>query len=487
MRYVSVLVSMALMSACSSQPAPPAAQSAAPATIPITTKSDEARAHFDKGHMLFENLRQAEAVAELDQAVKLDPDFLSARMLRGVVTPGPDGVKELDAAVALAGSLPEAERLYIAGAAAVRHGEFEKAEASVTRLTELAPGDARAFYALGQVQLFAQKYADAAAALRKATELNPSSGGAQNMLGYAALRQGDTAGAIAAFEQYTRILPQEPNSHDSLGEALLAAGRFTDAEAAFQKSLDLSPQFWAAHEGIAYARSYAGDWAGGRAAFTKGKDTATRWPDKMQMEDGLVAAAAAQREFAQALRILDALEKTPGPQPSDLALVPLRRGLVYIDWGRPRQALAPLNTAIATADSGTLPPDLIRTLKREGLRLRAMAETGLGDAAAAEKTSAALDAEAAAHRDDVLLQSAMHQGRAMMLVAKGDVKAAQAEFSQCSQEDLICLWQAVVAADKAGDKTTAASTRDAVLKVYRRDPAGLVLRSRLASAPATRS
>ncbi len=200
MRFVSVLVSMALTAACSSQPAPPpAAQSAAPATIPITTKSDEARAHFDKGHMLFENLRPADAVAELDQALKLDPDFVSARMLRGVVTPGPDGVKELEAAVVGAGSLPEAERLYIEGAAAVRRGDFEKAQASVKRLVELAPGDARAFYALGQVQLFGQKYAEAATALRKATELNPSAGGAQNMLGYAALRQGDTAGAIAAF------------------------------------------------------------------------------------------------------------------------------------------------------------------------------------------------------------------------------------------------------------------------------------------------
>ena len=85
------------------------------------------------------------------------------------------------------------------------------------------------------------------------------------------------------------------------------------------------------------------------------------------------------------------------------------------------------------------------------------------------------------------LQSAMHQARAMMLVAKGDVKAAQAEFSQCSQEDLICLWQAAVAANKGGDKATAASTRDAVLKVYRRDPGGLVLRSRLGGAPAARS
>jgi tetratricopeptide (TPR) repeat protein len=176
--------------------------------------------------------------------------------------------------------------------------------------------------------------------------LNPTAGGAQNMLGYAALRQGDTAGAIAAFEQYAKILPQEPNAHDSLGEALLGAGRFQEAEAAFQKSLEVSPQFWAAHEGMAYTKLYRGDWAGGTAALVKAKETATRWADKIQVDDELVAVAAAQRNTAQALKMIDAIEKTVGPQPSDVAFEPLRRGMVLLDAGRAKEALAPIATAL---------------------------------------------------------------------------------------------------------------------------------------------
>ena len=130
----------------------------------------------------------------------------------------------------------------------------------------------------------------------------------------------------------------------------------------------------------------------------KAKETATRWADKIQMDDELVAVAAAQRNTAQALKLLDAIEKTVGPQPSDVAFVPLRRGQVLLDAGRAQEALAPIAAALTAADSGTLPPGLSRNLRREALRARVTAEAQTSDVAAAQKTSAALDADAAARR-----------------------------------------------------------------------------------------
>ena len=251
MKAALLVLATVVLTGCSSQtPTPPAA---APATtIPVTSKSPEAVSHFHKGQELFDNLRTTEAAAEFEQALKLDPDFALARASHGFATPGPAGLKEIEAAAAASASLPEAERLAIEGALAFRRGDIAKARATSTRLVELVPGDWRAHYQLGQQLLAEQRYSDAVPALRKATELNPNAGAAHNMLGYAALRQGDADSAIAAFQQYVRIMPQEPNPQDSLGEALLAAGRFKESEAAFQKALELSPQFWNAHEGIAY-------------------------------------------------------------------------------------------------------------------------------------------------------------------------------------------------------------------------------------------
>jgi tetratricopeptide (TPR) repeat protein len=305
------------------------------------------------------------------------------------------------------------------------------------------------------------------------------------MLGYAALRQRDTDGAIAAFTEYARLLPQEPNPPDSLGEALLAAGRFQEAETAFQKALTLSPQFWTAHQGMAYARFYAGDWAGGRDALAAAKAAATRVSDKIAMETEMAAAAVAQKNTAEALRILDAAAKTEGAQPADLALIPVQRAMTLITAGRTREALEPIALALRNAEGGQLPPGLSRTLRRDGLRARITAEAQLRDAAGAQKSSAALDTEASSQADDPLAQSAMHFGRGMLAIAQGDVAAARGHFDQCSPDDGLCKWQGVLAAEKAGDKAGATAAREQLLRIYQRDPVHLIIRSRLAGPPAT--
>ncbi len=483
MKTTLIVIGAALLTGCSPPPAsPPASQqpTASSTTISMTSKSPEAVAHFQKGEMLLDNLRTAEAAEEFSQALKLDPDFVLARAYHGQATPGPDGLKEIESARAAAGSLPEAERTLIEGIAANRRGDFANARVAYTRLTELAPGDWRGHFALGQRLLGDQKYSEAVQTLKKATDLNPNAGGAQNMLGYAALRQRDTEGAIAAFTEYARILPQEPNPQDSLGEALLAAGRFKESEAAFQKALELSPQFWNAHEGIAYARFYSGDWRGGRDALTKAKAAATRRIDKISVDDEMAAAAVAQGNTAEALRVLDEAEKTAGAQTSEIAFIPVRRALTLVAAGRAREALAPIAAALKTADSGELPPGFSRNLRREALRVRIAAEAQMADAAAAQKTSAALDQEASSRPDDPVAQTAMHYGQGQLAMARADAAGARAHFDQCSVEDEMCKWQAVVAAEKSGDKAGATAAREQLLKIYARDPGHLIMRTRLA-------
>ena len=481
MKRIFVVAVASLLTGCSSQPASTQGQkpAATVTTIPTTSKSSEAVTHFQKGEALLDNLRTEEAAEEFSQALKLDPDFQLARAYHGQATPGPDGLKEIESAKQSAASLPEAERVLIEGIAANRRGDLADARASFTHLTELVPGDWRGHYLLGQQLVNEQKYADAAQALKKATGLNANAGGAQNMLGYAALRQGDVDGAIAAFSEYARILPQEPNPQDSLGEALLGAGRFKESEAAFQKALELSPQFWNAHEGIAFARFYAGDWAGGRDALAKAKAAATRRIDKISVDGEMAVAAAAQRNTAEALRIVDAAEKTEGAQPSEVAFFPVTRALVLIDAGRARDALAPVTAALKTAESGELPPGMSRNLRRGALRARITAETQMRDVAAAKQTSAALDQDASSRADDPGAQSAMHYGRGQLALAQGDAAAARAHFDQCSREDETCKWQGVLAAEKAGDKAGAAAAREQFLKIYQRDPGHLLIRSRL--------
>jgi tetratricopeptide (TPR) repeat protein len=447
--------------------------------ISATTKSPDALAHFQKGELLLNNIRFSEAADEFAQALKIDPDFALAHAFHGQATPGPDGLEELESAAKASSGLPEAERTLIEGLAAERRGDLASARAAYTKLTQIASGDWRSYFLLGARQLVDQNYADAVQALKKATILNANAGAAQNMLGYAALRQGDADGAAAAFTEYVRILPQEPNPQDSLGEALLGAGKFKDAEAAFTKALELSPKFWNAHEGIAYTKFYSGDWDGGIAALARAKDLAPTRPDKIGLDIETADALAAQKKTAAALHVLDAAEKTEGAKPSDIAFVPVTRAYILIDAGRAKDALAPIAAAVSMADSGQLPPGFSRNLRREALRARVAAETAGADAAAAAKTSASLDQDASSHADDPGARSAMQYGRGQLAMAKADTAGARAHFDQCSPEDDVCRWSAVIAARKAGDDAGASAARDRLLKIYRRDPVSLIIWSRL--------
>jgi tetratricopeptide (TPR) repeat protein len=464
---------------CSNAATPPASQETAQKEIPITTKSPEAMAAFSKGRDALDNLRFAEAVEPLSEALKLDPDFVTARALHGGATPGADGVKEIEAAANQAARLPEAERVYIQAMLETRRGDIAKSTALWKQLTELAPADWRAHSGLGVRLVTNQDYAGAAAALQRATELNPNAGPALNMLGYANLRQGKYDDAIDAFKRYAAAAPQEPNAQDSLGEALMAGGKFTEAEAAFRKAAELSPRFWNAWEGLAFTKFLAGDWTAGRDAAAKARSAAERPVDRVTAEEITAWAALAQGNTAEALKAFDAAEKVPDVQRTDVVLVPIHRAIALIDARRYRDALSQLASALQLADSGQLPPGATRNVRRQGLAMRAVAESRMGDAAAAQKSVAALEQEAATRPDDKVLQSSLNLARGMAALAQKDLAAARGHFAECSVEDQYCRWQSVLAAEQARDQAAATRARDEILRVYVRDPLYLYVRARL--------
>src|SRR6185295_5305117 len=236
----------------------------------------EAIEHFKKGRDLSDNIRQAEAAQELDQAIKLDPDFALALAYRGVSAPGPEGVKDLEQANAKAGAASKPEQLLIAALLSGRQGDFAKSQDLWKQLTEAAPDDWRSHMGRGAQLYVLQKYSEALDALNKATALNPNAGPAYNMIGYGHLVQFEPGPAVEALKKYASLAPNEPNPQDSLGEALMANGQFAEAEAAFQKAISLSPAFGVAWEGVAYTKFFRGDWAGGQAAVAKANEAASR-------------------------------------------------------------------------------------------------------------------------------------------------------------------------------------------------------------------
>src|SRR5437762_519612 len=78
--------------------------------VPVTSKSPEALTAFKDARDLLDNVRTAEAIVGFKKAMELDADFAQAHAYLGSVTPGSEGMKELERGSALAAKLPASPR-----------------------------------------------------------------------------------------------------------------------------------------------------------------------------------------------------------------------------------------------------------------------------------------------------------------------------------------------------------------------------------------
>ena len=90
-------------------------------SIPITTKSDEARKEYLAGRTLVENLRNTDAIPHFQRAIALDPGFAIAHLALSNVSPtATEFQSERALAVKYIGNASEAEQLLIRAAEAGR-------------------------------------------------------------------------------------------------------------------------------------------------------------------------------------------------------------------------------------------------------------------------------------------------------------------------------------------------------------------------------
>ena len=435
-----------------------AASKPAAKEISITASSPEAVAAFKDARDLLDNVRTAEAIVGFKKAIELDADFAQAHAYLGSVTPGSEGMKELERGSALAAKLPANERLLIQAMLADGQGQEEKARGLWERLAQIAPGDWHVQFTRGGQLTFQRKWAAAAAALEKAAALNPKSGAVYNSLGYAYLNQEKKDQAIEAFRKYSELQPEEPNPHDSLAEALMAAGRYDEAEAEFRKAAEVSPQFYIAWAGVAQTKFLRDDWAGGREALTQARSTATRPVEKFGIDFTLAWSQFAAGHLDEALKTLDGLEKEAQAQQVDVsyAFTPIVRGNMLLDGGQPEAAL---QQAALASERGQ--------------------KSAFGKLEDAAKSLALLEAEAKSAPANAQLQSDLELGRGELALGRGDAKAAAEAFSRCVAQDSHAHWREAAARDKAGDASGAEETRKKLLAANWRDGEYLYVRSQL--------
>jgi tetratricopeptide (TPR) repeat protein len=190
-----------------------------------------------------------EAVASLQEAIRLRPDLAKAHNNLGVALGKLGRRKEaLEAwqeAVRLQPEYVEAQFNY--AVALNEAGKKHEAIAAYQKVIATRPDFAEAYSNLGLLMTDSGRPAEAVILLKQAVRLNDKFADAHNNLGLALVDLGRHEEAIASYEQALRLRPTDADLHNNMGTALAASGRLDEALGSFQLALWLNPNHAGAH------------------------------------------------------------------------------------------------------------------------------------------------------------------------------------------------------------------------------------------------
>lgn len=214
----------------------------------VMTSNLEAYRYYSLAVEKAQALQNAEAIALLERAVALDPEFAMAYARLGyayAVTWNliDQGKPYLEKAFQLSGRLTEKDKLYIAAWYAIANRDYSGAIKSFEEIIARFPLEAEAYQRLGRLLQGEERFAEATEVLKQGLVIDPGAKDLYNSLGGVFTSLGRHEESIAMFRHYVQLAPEEPNAHDSLAGAYQWAGRYEEAIAEYNRALTLKPDF----------------------------------------------------------------------------------------------------------------------------------------------------------------------------------------------------------------------------------------------------
>ncbi len=240
--------------------------------------------YFQRGVLRWEEGRQDEAIADMEQAVALAPDYYPPRY---------------NLAIFYASGCPTPARI-------------EQAVAQAEEAAQIRPNDDTHHNLLASLYLQAGRTGDALALLEQSGAAAPTT--AEEYLFLAQLYTGlrETDKAAEAVEQVLALLAAQPNHSIQeqlmLGTAYLLGERYTEALAAFQPVTEAEPENPDGWQGLGDAHFWREEWAAAQSAYAKVVALTPESGDGYLLL-GLTASAAGDRSAA-ASALAQAAERT---------------------------------------------------------------------------------------------------------------------------------------------------------------------------------
>jgi tetratricopeptide (TPR) repeat protein len=241
-------------------------QKAEDGKIPISTTSEEARKEFLKGRSLAEKLETTNSIEHYDNAIASDSNFAIAYLNRANASfIAKDFFSYLKKAVDMSGQCSVGERILILATEAGAYGKLEEQKKYLDSLLKLYPNDERVQFVAGGYYYGLQEYNRAIEHYKKAVQIAPEFSPVYNILGYAYRQTENYADAEKTFKKYTELIPNDPNPYDSYAELLMKMGRFDESIANYKKALAIDSHFVSSRFCIAANYMYMGKYERGSA------------------------------------------------------------------------------------------------------------------------------------------------------------------------------------------------------------------------------
>jgi tetratricopeptide (TPR) repeat protein len=426
-------------------------------TLPVSTRSVEARTLAEKALDNYENVQLDECIAEARKAADKDPQFALAYAIWSFAARRDEpATAALAKATALASSAPPEERLLVRWMVATQSADLLPAISLMNDMLKRFPDNKHILYLSAEWLYFQQDYEHARKLFEKTLQTDPNFPPSLNMLGYAYIETGDPdpAKAKAALLRYAELLPDQPNPHDSLGEILRFAGDDEGSLIEYRKSLKISPTFYTSQLGVGETMTLMGKYDEARAEMDKAIAIAPTTRDKMHIEFQKVLIRFWEGKPQLGREELVALENKAVDQSDGYAQYDIGLGRAFLT-ANPEEELAQLTklestfshpfNAMAEGDRHTALASILRE------KVRVLCQLGQADRAQHEIQE--LEALAIETRD-AIIQNCYDSARGYVFYAAGEYANAADEFSSDPQNPMVA-WQLILAYEKLGNKAQA--------------------------------
>jgi predicted Zn-dependent protease len=421
-------------------------------TLPVATRSDDARKLLETALDQYENGLLDMSVATAHKAAAKDSHFtLAFAVWSYAAHRGQPSADALQHAKALATHAAPEEQLLANWMIDVQQGEMLPAIGAMNDLLARMPNDKHILYLTSEWLYLQGDYDRARKMFEKILQIDPNFPPALNMLGYAYIETGnpDPAKAIAYLKRYAALQPNQPNPEDSLGEVLRYAGDDQGSIEHYGAALKIITNFVSAQLGLADTYTLKGDYAKARAEYDKVQPMATNSRDRLhaQYQKALVYFWEGQPE--QGRKELDALQAEARKQKDSYEEYEIGygRALLAGDTSTELNQLRVLEDLLQKPVTAISEPDRIVCLaavRKEQARAAALG----GFSEAAKEAISKLE----------LSESNYESAQGYLSFAKGAFPDAVDQLSSDPHSPL-AMQQLALAQEKLGDTAAAEATR----------------------------